>query len=438
MNVNSVEVASKQSESAALGHFEQQRWSLLKLASFRFLFCYVILFGTFCVQFMLGLPWFLFSGKSFSFPLDRGWSVLVPWVARHILHLSKAVPYAVFDQGDTLSDDILLFSWIVLAILATGVWSALDRERTNYARLNQWLRLIVQVLLAGILFSYGFDKVFPLQFGSLTPSRMMGHVGDLSPEDMLWVFMAASKPYTIFSGLLEVVAGFLLLVPRLRFLGAMLATVVMGNIFALNLAYDVSVKLLSLHYLLMAIYLAAPACSSLVALLIFNRAVVPKPEVALSSSRIVTRWAWRAQSVIGGLCFLLALAAGAKAYSKFVLSAGICPFTGVWKVNELQVSGDPHQSLLTPKLASKLHAGPGDDRWRRLIFERSGNLVIQCLNGELEPLNFKSKTRPTSRGAQQRNRQELEGAVVLTTAREQTAPFTWRSKWSRGEGRAAA
>jgi hypothetical protein len=392
MSANPAKAVSNEPESEVLDPWEQPHWSFLKLASFRFLFCYLMLFGTFCIQFMLGLPLYLLTGKYLSSPLDPLWSVLGPWVARYILHLSREVPYVVIDSGDSPSDYVVMFSWIVLAIVAAGVWSVLDRRRANYVRLNQFLRLVVQVLLAGILFSYGFGKVFPTQFGSLTPSRMMGNVGDLSPMDMLWLFMAASKPYTIFGGLLEVSAGVLLLVPKLRFLGAMLAIVVMGNILALNLAYDVSVKGLSLHYLLMAIYLAAPEFPSLVTLLIVKRAVRPKPDVDLSSSGTVTRWAWRTQAAFGLFCFLISFAAGAKDYSTDVSTEGLSPLTGVWKVTEFTISGDPHRSVLTDKLASKLHVAPGEDRWANLIVERSGNLVIRFANGELEPVKFKLKS----------------------------------------------
>ena len=48
--------------------------------------------------------------------------------------------------------------------------------------------------------------------------------------------MAASKPYTIFSGSLEVLGGILLLVPRLADLGALICAAVLSNVFALNVA----------------------------------------------------------------------------------------------------------------------------------------------------------------------------------------------------------
>lgn len=369
--------------------FTQPLWSSLRRFIFRFLFCYIMLFGTFCIQFMISVPWYYLTGKFVSFPLDPLWRVIVPWVARHALHFSKEISYAVADQGDTLSDYIVLLASVVLALISTGVWSVLDRRRTNYARLEQWLRLVMQCLLAGILFSYGFDKVFPVQFGNMTPGQMMARLGELPPMDLLWALMAASKPYTIFSGLLEVSAGILLLIPRLRFLGATLAIIVLTNIFALNLAYDVSVKSLSLQYLLMAIYLAAPECPNLVSLLILSQPVAPKPEVALSNKLAVTRWAWIVQGVAGLLSFLLAFAGGAQAYAKSVARSTSSPFIGVWKVVDFGVSGDPHRSPLTNKLAAKLQLSSGDQRWKKLVFEPWGSLVIEYPNGELQHARLK-------------------------------------------------
>ena len=31
-----------------------------------------------------------------------------------------------------------------------------------------------------------------------------------------------------------------------------------------------------------------------------------------------------------------------------------------------------------------LHLSPGEDRWKRLIFESPGTLMIQCMNGETD------------------------------------------------------
>src|SRR5208282_313026 len=110
---------------------------------------------------------------------------------------------------------------------------------------------------------------------SLGLARLSERVGNLSPFRMLWTFMAASKPYTSFSGFAEVLAGVLLLVPQLTTLGALITIGVTANVFALNMSYDVPVKLGSLHYLLMAMFLVAPETQRLVNVFILNRPAAP-------------------------------------------------------------------------------------------------------------------------------------------------------------------
>jgi hypothetical protein len=129
-----------------------------------------------------------------------------PVVARHLFGLSD-FKFQAFSSGDSLSDYSRFFIYAVIAILVTIVWSLRDRKTTNHSRLNQWLRLFAQFVVAISLFVYGFAKVIPHQFGELTPSRLLAPVGGLRPFDMLWLFMAASKPYTIFSGSVEVLAA---------------------------------------------------------------------------------------------------------------------------------------------------------------------------------------------------------------------------------------
>jgi len=134
------------------------------------------------------------------------------------------------------------------------VWSVVDRRRMEYRVLLEWLQRTVSLLLAYVLFSYGTDKVFPLQFGRLSQVRSE-RVGDLDRFNMLWTFMAASTPYTVFSGAMEILAGLLLLVRRSETAGALLSIGVLTNVLVLNLAYDVPVKLLSSHLRVFALFL---------------------------------------------------------------------------------------------------------------------------------------------------------------------------------------
>ena len=77
-------------------------------------------------------------------------------------------PVEVTPQGDSFIRirAELPFPWMCDA--CTVAWSILDRQRTAYRCLHDWLSLVLRFTLAAIMFLYGFDKAFPLQFHSIT------------------------------------------------------------------------------------------------------------------------------------------------------------------------------------------------------------------------------------------------------------------------------
>jgi len=56
---------------------------------------------------------------------------------------------------------VLLFCTLVVAVLATVVWSILDRTRENYITLYKWFRLCIRICLAGQMFAYAWAKAVP-------------------------------------------------------------------------------------------------------------------------------------------------------------------------------------------------------------------------------------------------------------------------------------
>jgi len=102
------------------------------------------------------------------------------------------------------------------------------------------------------------------------PDRMMQPYGDSSPMGLLWTFMGASPGYQMFAGAAEVVGGLLLLFRRTTLLGALVVAAVMSNVFAMNVFFDVPVKLYSFHYLLLAILLTLPDLPRLISLFVAN------------------------------------------------------------------------------------------------------------------------------------------------------------------------
>jgi uncharacterized membrane protein YphA (DoxX/SURF4 family) len=112
--------------------------------------------------------------------------------------------------------------------------------------------------LALQLLQYGFDKVFKHQFYLPEPNTLYTPLGLLPPDLAYWSVMGASYSYSVFAGLLEVVPGLLLLWGRTRLVGGIVAVGVLANVLALNIGFDISVKLWSAFLLLLAVVVATP------------------------------------------------------------------------------------------------------------------------------------------------------------------------------------
>lgn len=282
---------------------------------------------------------------------------------------------------------MVTFCELALALFATAVWSMLDGKRTEYRRLHQWLRLAVQLILAGVMFSYGFQKVFPLQFGRLMPSVLSTQLGDMNRQDVLWNFMSASIPYQIFCGSAEVLGGVLLLVPRLVTMGAALCFASLLNIFVLNVAYDVWVKHFSFHLLLLSLFLLAPELPRLTAFFVFRQQNAPRTVPSLSDHRWIDKWALVALWFLGLFFFCVF---GVSSWKHTLKSEEVAkqPLYGVWIVDKMELAGDPKRSLFSDATKSFLHLRPGEDKWKRLVFKSSAWLEIDCVNGAAEMVPF--------------------------------------------------
>ena len=163
-----------------------------------------------------------------------------------------------------------MLSLIVFAAVGAAIWSVIAEWgiarrgwRREYRTLYAWLLLVVRFTLLSILFAYGISKLFDLQFSPPDVRVLNERYGDSSPMELMWTFVGYSVPYTVFSGLVEVIPGVLLLFRRTAVLGALMAVAVMLNVALLNFCYDVPVKLYSTLYVLMALFLLLPDIPSL-------------------------------------------------------------------------------------------------------------------------------------------------------------------------------
>lgn len=342
------------------------RWNTVTRVVFRFLFVYLSLMCLNILSVLVQISVYFASGKLTPGFVDPLWRAIVPWFALHFFRLKITIN----GRGDSAFDWMLIVFFLCLAAIGTLSWSLLDPKRLQYARLYSWLRVEVRLALAGAMIIYGVDKVFPLQFGAMGLSRLAGSVGDLTPEGMLWVFMASSTGYTILSGLGELTSAVLLIIPRFANLGAIVCMGVMANVFALNVFYDVPVKIYAFHYLMMAVFLLAPELPRLANVLVLNRSVGPAVHRQLFHSRIKNRSALVAQLVLGGGFLGISLHATHNLYVKREQTLAVkSPLYGIWTVNDFEAAGNP-ASL------------SGEKQWDRLIFEMPGSVYVESKGGE--------------------------------------------------------
>lgn len=344
-------------------------WNLALRILFRFTFCYFVLYtapepGR--VDLLNSVPGLDKLGKFYV----QGWHALVPWVAIHVFHLSgRPTTYFPTGSGDTTLAYIQNLCYVVFALAATLIWSALDRKRRDYRQLNGWLRILIRYTLALTMFSYGFAKVFPLQFRFPGLAKMLEPFGEFSPMGVLWNFMGASAAYTIFSGVVEVTGGLLLLFRRTTTLGAIVTCGAVLNIVMLNFCYDVPVKLYSANLLLMGIYLLAPDLQRLLRVLVLNR---PVDAADLGSLPFGRRWmrvaAAGVKVLFVGSVLFFEIKGGWKSYQQ-LKTAERPPLYGLYEVEKFTRNGTELPPLTTDAT-----------RWRKVAVQFPGFVSVRAMD----------------------------------------------------------
>ena len=187
-------------------------------------------------------------------------------------------------SGDTMRAYIGCLCAVVIAAVAALSWTAIlllvQRRKPDWhadEQLHGFVRVLVRFFLCEMLLGYGFAKVFPLQFPEPSSFRLAQPLGDMSPMGLLWTFMGYSPSYQSFTGAVEVLAGLLLTMRGTTLLGALITVVGMTHVFALNMCFDVPVKLYSFNYLMMAVFLVAPDLPRFVNVLMLGKAVESRP-----------------------------------------------------------------------------------------------------------------------------------------------------------------
>jgi uncharacterized membrane protein YphA (DoxX/SURF4 family) len=359
--------------SEEAGEVATGRWRLGTRIAFRFAFVYFLLDTLYVPFHLLPIPPFLQVSEMYN----SLWSATVPWVSRHVLHLSHdfAMDYLNTAAGskDTTYAYVQVLCYLVIAALATMIWSLLDRRRCSYEWLHKWFTVYLRLYLATVMIPYGVAKLVPAQFPPPSLSKLLETYGESSPMGLMWTFMGASRLYSFFGGATEVLAGLLLVVPWLATLGALVCIGIISNVLMLNLGYDIPVKLVSIHLILIAGWVVVPDLKRLADFFVLNRRVEPAPAHPLFRRRWLNGVAIALQVAFGVVLLTYNLYHTGRRTEQAIQTRGTVPLYGIWSVDEFKIDGAVRPPLLTDPT-----------RWHRIIIESAGDAAVQPMSGPVE------------------------------------------------------
>jgi hypothetical protein len=317
---------------------------------------------------------FLFPG--FPVPaLGTVWPMrqITVWCAQHIFGIASPLVY-IGNSGDTVFHWVQMLWLLVAAAIIAAIWWATDRRRSlaasapSHEAVLAWFRLFIRFCLAAQMFYYGMAKVIPTQFPPPSLVTLVEPVGNLSLADLLWTFIGASTPYQIFTGCAEMAVGLMLLAPRTTALGALIGLADMTQVFLLNMTYDFGLKQISLHLILMSLFLLAPDLKRLASLFLFNRPAGTFCELPLFRTPRANRIAVAAQIAFG--VYLIGMFTSIALRSWYAEGGPGSPRSalyGIWDVDQMSVDG----AVRAPQ------SNDYDLQWRRVIFDADGAMVFQ-------------------------------------------------------------
>ncbi|MGH9733354.1 MAG: DoxX family protein [Candidatus Acidiferrales bacterium] len=345
------------------------RWKLATRIAFRF--C-VVYFGLYIVLTqMLTSLLFATTNDSGAFEVDNlpPIKAAVVWIGAHVFRIAHPIVTYETGSGDRVYDWVELACIVALAILGTILWSVLDRKRESYPKLYTWFRLFARFSLAATMFTYGAVKAVPLQMPFPGLNRLLERYGDLSPMGVRWASIGASRAYEMFAGCAELLGGTLLVFPRTTALGALVCLADATEVFLLNMTYDVPVKLLSFHMILLSLFLLAPDAKRLANFFLLDRRAPRSSDHPLFRTARKNRIALAMQVLAGVFLIGANLYGSARASKIYGAASPKSQLYGIWNVENFIVDGQPHPPLLTDVV-----------RWRRIVFDRPDYTTVYAMD----------------------------------------------------------
>ncbi|KIC90740.1 hypothetical protein [Flavihumibacter solisilvae] len=212
--------------------------------------------------------------------------IAIDWTSLHYRDLYDIARFGsgINIFGNTIFGSNLLgyANWVTTLLISIAVglaWSWIVRargtERSEYQVLYYWLRAVVRYRAGIGIIGFGFTKLLPVQMPYPSLGLLNTDFGDFTAQKIYWLSIGIVPWYQIFAGIVEVLAGSLLLFRKTTAIGAVLLFGALGDIVYVNFAYDGGVHVYSSYFVLLSAFLLVPEIPRLYNLLIRERVTQP-------------------------------------------------------------------------------------------------------------------------------------------------------------------
>jgi hypothetical protein len=288
-----------------------------------------------------------------------------------IFYISRYTPQ-FFNSGASTGWGLNTYAdWaiiLLIAVIGAVIWTYRDNGKTDYDKLYYWIRVIVRYRLAIGIIAYGFIKFFPLQSPYPSLSNLNTHYGEFSRWKLFSLSLGVVPNYESFLGLVEILAGSLLLFRKTSTIGALMVVVFTGNVFMSNLAYEGGEATYSLYLITLGLFLLTFDIVRLFTLIGLERATQP------NKFRLALPQKWQSARLVLKTVFIFffVFLYGYKTWSayhhdiyQYPQTVGLKDASGLYDVSEFKVN-----STTLP------YSATDTTRWKNVVFEKWATISI--------------------------------------------------------------
>jgi hypothetical protein len=282
---------------------------------------------------------------------------------------------------------------LLIGLVGGAIWSLLDRKRKTYFELYYWIRVIVRYRAGIGIIGFGFTKLFPTQMPYPSLGLLNSNFGDFTAQKIYWLSVGIVPWYQVFGGVVEILAGALLLFRKTTTFGAILLIAALGDITFVNYAYDGGVHVYAFYFVVLGLFLLADDIPKLYNLLILERYTVPF-RVYPNLSKPALRYT---RIGLKGLTFLIFF--GVMTYTEIInfkydpykqpATAGVKNLRGNYQVTEFKINGQviPYNPLDSTRWQEATF-----ENWTTLTFRVNRPVLIDPSNGGGSPMRDIQRT----------------------------------------------